>query len=275
MSMVLRRLFNVERGFIAARRRSDPPMVIPPSVPPARSVARVPPNSISSCAAVPRRAAEAKPSPISTPLIAGTAMSSAARRPSSLRSQWTCDPNPGGNPKASTSTTPPSESPSACAASMAITIAAPVPGSRHLTGEESMRSRSAGEGRFESSGTAASPIRTTCDRISIPRAARSERATVATATRAAVSRALARSRTSRASSKSYLSIPTRSAWPGRGRVRARPPGSPSIGITCAHFWSYSEFLTMRATGLPSVRDPLTPARISSSSASIFIRGPRP
>src|SRR5664280_1557767 len=39
-----------------------------------------------------------------------------------------------------------------------------------------------------------------------------------TATRAAVSRAEARSSTGRASSKPYLRIPARSAWPGRGRV---------------------------------------------------------
>ena len=40
------------------------------------------------------------------------------------------------------------------------------------------------------------------------------------ATRAAVSRAEARSRIGRASSKSYFCMPTRSAWPGRGRVSA-------------------------------------------------------
>ena len=45
-------------------------------------------------------------------------------------------------------------------------------------------------------------------------------ATRPSATRAAVSRAEARSRTGRASSKSYFCMPTRSAWPGRGRVSA-------------------------------------------------------
>ena len=43
-------------------------------------------------------------------------------------------------------------------------------------------------------------------------------ATAPSATRAAVSRALARSSTGRASSKPYFCMPTRSAWPGRGRV---------------------------------------------------------
>ena len=43
-------------------------------------------------------------------------------------------------------------------------------------------------------------------------------ATRPSATRAAVSRAEARSRIGRASSKPYFCMPTRSAWPGRGRV---------------------------------------------------------
>ena len=43
----------------------------------------------------------------------------------------------------------------------------------------------------------------------------------AAATRAVVSRADARSRMSRASSRSYLRMPVRSAWPGRTRVTAR------------------------------------------------------
>ena len=46
-------------------------------------------------------------------------------------------------------------------------------------------------------------------------------ATQPSATRAAVSRADARSRTGRASSNPYFCMPTRSAWPGRGRVSGR------------------------------------------------------
>ncbi len=49
----------------------------------------------------------------------------------------------------------------------------------------------------------------------------SARSTAATV--AAVDRALARSSTSRASSRSYLSAPARSAWPGRTWVNLRPP----------------------------------------------------
>ncbi len=52
-----------------------------------------------------------------------------------------------------------------------------------------------------------------------------------TATRAAVSRALARSSTSRMSSWPYLTAPARSAWPGRGRVTAgrSAPDAPAGG----------------------------------------------
>ena len=59
-----------------------------------------------------------------------------------------------------------------------------------------------------------------------PRWERSSLARVPAATRAAVSRAEARSRTSRASSKPYFSMPGRSACPGRGWVRTdgRAPG---------------------------------------------------
>src|SRR4029450_9016311 len=64
-----------------------------------------------------------------------------------------------------------------------------------------------------------------------------------TATRAAVSRAEARSSTGRASPKPYFCMPVRSAWPGRGRVRGTPrPVAVASGsstgsglITSIHF----------------------------------------
>ena len=67
-------------------------------------------------------------------------------------------------------------------------------------------------------------------------------ATAPSAVRAAVSRALARSSTGRASAKPYLSMPGRSAWPGLGRVsgalRARPASTSgstgSADMTCSH-----------------------------------------
>ena len=72
-STVSRALGTVEIGFIAARTRITSPVLMPPSIPPARLVRLLMPlfaASISSCAAEPRRRAVAKPSPISTPLMA-------------------------------------------------------------------------------------------------------------------------------------------------------------------------------------------------------------
>ncbi len=68
-----------------------------------------------------------------------------------------------------------------------------------------------------------SPIAVTREQTSIPKRPSSWRASAPSATVAAVDRALARSRASRASSKPYLSRPGRSAWPGRGRVKRGPP----------------------------------------------------
>src|SRR5687768_18072531 len=51
----------------------------------------------------------------------------------------------------------------------------------------------------------------------MPNCLRKQRANPPDATRAAVSRALARSRVSRQSVVSHLIDPARSAWPGRGR----------------------------------------------------------
>ncbi len=101
-------------------------------------------------------------------------------------------------------------------------------------------------------------------------------------TRAAVSRALARSRTGRDSVKSYFCMPARSACPGRGRVsgalRANSASNAgSIGseaMTCSHF-GHSVLPTMIAIGEPSVLPCRTPARIVTSSASNFMRAPRP
>ena len=55
------------------------------------------------------------------------------------------------------------------------------------------------------------------------------------ATRAAVSRADARSSTSRASSKPYFCMPARSAWPGRGWVSGFSVAPGADDISSAHF----------------------------------------
>ena len=92
-----------------------------------------------------------------------------------------------------------------------------------------------------------------------PPGARNAWATAPSATRAAVSRALARSRTGRASSKPYFCMPARSAWPGRGRVsgalRASPASTAGVDrvgdMTCSHF-GHSVLPIRMATGPPRV-----------------------
>ena len=78
------------------------------------------------------------------------------------------------------------------------------------------------------------------------------------ATRAAVSRALARSRMSRTSERPYFATPARSAWPGRGLVtgaRRAPPasagGSSVTRIVYCQF-AQSRFSIIIAIGLPMV-----------------------
>ncbi len=76
---------------MATRTRTGSPLVMPPSMPPARLDSRCTgsPGTISSCAALPRRRAVRKPSPISTPFIAWMPISAPASRASSRRSDCT------------------------------------------------------------------------------------------------------------------------------------------------------------------------------------------
>ena len=217
-STVSSALTRVDSGFIAARRRSGSPVDMPPSMPPERPVRRTGPRgpgTISSCAAEPGRAAPAKPSPTSTPLIACTLMSAAARRASSLRSQCTCEPSPMGAPSANTTNVPPSVSPASLAASTAVRIASDVAGS----GQRSASSSAAAARRASASSfrvarptsTDTSPTEVTKLPNRTPNSCSSERASAPAAVRAAVSRALARSRTTRKSRCPYFHRPARSA----------------------------------------------------------------
>ena len=99
----------------------------------------------------------------------------------------------------------------------------------------------------------------------MPNCASSWRASVPAATRDAVSRALARSSTSRTSVCPYLRAPARSAWPGRGRVTSArlapvaPSGiSFSTCIVCCQL-TQSRLRMSMAIGAPVVR-PLAHAR---------------
>jgi len=76
-------------------------------------------------------------------------------------------------------------------------------------------------------------------------------------------------------------MPTRSAWPGRGRVSAAPrPRDFSVSstgsalMTSVHF-GHSVLPTRSAIGLPMLKPWRTPAERVSSSSSNFMREPRP
>ena len=88
---------------------------------------------------------------------------------------------------------------------------ADVAGSKQRSGSASSASTSSGVGSGDPSGTRTVPIESVWVTRRMPSSPRNARATAPSATRAAVSRALARSSTLRASSKSYFCMPTRSA----------------------------------------------------------------
>src|SRR4051794_1811159 len=284
-STVSSALGTVEIGFIAARTRSTSPVVMPPSVPPDRDVRRRrrPSRcSISSWASLPRRRAVSKPSPTSTPLMAWMPISAPARRASSRLSQWVWLPRPGGSPWTTTSTTPPSVSPSLRTRSISSTIATDVSGSAQRTGSASMSDSRSAAGRTPT-GVCTAPMATTWLSTAAPSTwSRNALATAPSATRAAVSRALARSSTGRASLNPYFCMPTRSACPGRGRVSGAARASSastdsstgSGAMTCSHF-GHSLFPTRTANGEPSESPWRNPPRISTSSCSNDIRAPRP
>ena len=117
----------------------------------------------------------------------------------------------------------------------------------------------------------------TCEMTSTPIVRSKAFANAPAATRAAVSRALARSRTSRASVKPYFCIPARSAWPGRTFVSgsAVAPGAGSISLCHLSERNHSLFLISMATGEPRVRPWRTPPTKVTSSFSNLWRGPRP
>ena len=108
-----------------------------------------------------------------------------------------------------------------------------------------------------------------------PSARRKTLASAPAATRAAVSRALARSSTLRTSVWSNLRTPARSAWPGRGRCTSSTSASTGHGLMRSAQFAWSRFSIRSATGLPSVRPWRIPAQTVARSDSIFIRPPRP
>ena len=79
-------------------------------------------------------------------------------------------------------------------------------------------------------GASTEAIRSTWLWTDTPTARRNSLASAPAATRAAVSRALARSSTLRTSLKPYLWRPARSAWPGRGRCDSSTSASTGQGF---------------------------------------------
>ena len=164
-----------------------------------------------------------------------------------------------------------------------LTIAALASASRQRTGSASSAADVGGERDGSAGRLRGADGHDVGDHAPLRRPARGTcAATAPSATRAAVSRAEARSRIGRASSKSYFCMPTRSAWPGRGRVSAalRASASSSASSTGSADMTFSHFghsvLPMRiATGLPRVRPCRRPPMTSTSSCSNFIRAPRP
>ena len=261
---------------------------MPPSIPPARLLRRVmrpsSPTTISSCAWEPGRIASRKPSPISTPLMAWTPMTALANAASSLRSDSTYVPIPAGTPYTTTSITPPKVSAFSLASSMRAIICCSAVLSNVRTGEASNASRSSGFGSTAFCGSVmpAPPIDSTWETVRMPNVcSRNCLATSPKATRDAVSRALERSSTGRASSKPYLRMPVRSACPGRGRdsgalrpSRGMSWSSGSALITSVHF-GHSVLAISMATGEPMVSPKRTPVSMRTLSCSNFMRAPRP
>ena len=179
-------------GLKATRRTMSSPLEMPPCTPPewfvvVRGRPSGPGTKGSLCSRPVIRVAP-NPEPISNPFVAGSDMIALARSASSLSN--TGSPHPGGTERATHVTTPPSESPSRRAASIASVIRAAAAGSGQRVGSASTSARVTTE-----SSTLASMVwmRLTQDNTSMPnRLARSLRATAPAATRPMVSRAEAR-----------------------------------------------------------------------------------
>ena len=147
-------------------------------------------------------------------------------------------------------------------------IRAEVSASGQYTSLASRAARSSGSVAALTSGSqVASMAPLTNPKTSMPNSRRKTRASAPAATRAAVSRALARSSVPRQSVVSHLMLPARSACPGRGRVTG--------GVLAASSRRLSLLGTSSATGEPSVTPARTPVRTRTTSVSIRWRPPRP
>ena len=280
-------------GLTAPRTTIGWPLEMPPSRPPALFVCRLhsPAESrpsITSMTAEPKDLVCSNPSPSSTPLTMGMLMTAPASAASRRRSQWTWLPRPIGTPVAIASKTPPAVSPAARASSMRAIIRSSAAASGQRSGLASVSSRD----RVAAAGSSATPATSAVnDQTSMPSWASSARATAPAATRAAVSRAEARSSTLRTSPNPYFTAPARSAWPALRCVIGMAFLSPASAIAasseaCSSVsgsicmtrvqLTQSRFRRSSRIGDPMVRPWRTPPSISARSCSMdVLRAPRP
>ena len=170
-----------------------------------------------------------------------------------MRSQWTWLPRPTGTPQASTSTSPPSESPSLAAALISVTMASAVTGidAAHLGGVDGGLLAPFGPAQVGQAGPADLHRRATAR--APPARPSSALASAPAATRAAVSRAEARSSTSRASRQVVLlharqiGVARAGAWSAGRAVR---PGAALISSCHLSLRFHSLLATSMATGEP-------------------------
>ncbi len=183
----------VAGGLNATRKTSGAPLVRPPCTPPLRlvSVRRAPgrsPAAKASLCSLPRIRAPANPLPSSKPLLAGTDSMAPASRASVLPN--TGSPQPAGRPRTAQATTPPTESCASRAATTSAVKRSAAAGSGQRTGWASTAASVTTSG---STAADSVPTASTQATTSTPHRTRSScRATAPAATRAAVSRALAR-----------------------------------------------------------------------------------
>ncbi len=195
----------------------------------------------------------------------------------SFLSHWTWLPSPGGTPVTTISNAPPRLSPDSLALSIAFFIFSETTLSGHLTSLDSASLKLL-EGSFPRAFEEhlTPPISTTKLTTFMPNSERNSFATAPTATLAAVSLALERSRISLTSSVPYFKTPVRSACPGLGRVTASAfealRGSTAIRSSQL---AQSRLGITRVTGEPRVLPNLTPPVISTLSFSMDCLLPLP
>ena len=258
---------------------------MPPSVPPARSLARTMRPSArwsSSWAAEPRRVVVRKPSPTSTPLMAWMPMSAAASCESRRRSQCTCEPRPGRHAVG--------EHLDDAAERVAVLVGRVDLGhhARRRLGVEAAQRIGVeavdvvGQRQRASPRARARGRSRRCATRCGCRARRGTRARPRRARRARPSRGRSRARAPGGPRRSRTSACRRGRrGPGRGRVSGAPRPRPSLAgstgsglMTSCHF-GHSVLPMRSAMGLPRLSPWRTPPEIASSSCSNFMRAPRP